>query len=206
MISAYEVIENFCISNNKNVLFDINQKGINISIWKRRPSQSIINYLDSLTITKNFSLQINSNEIDSIQRYLPNHSKYSSAEFAKDLIQLSNVFGIVTGLIDHNVHLSTIETTQCPLFHVDYLSYRMICTYIGPGTQWIPNFNAERNHLGCGRNNHLVKDFRLVRETENFDVILMKGDMHPNDPNNGCIHKSPEIKNGSRIFVRIDSN
>ncbi|MGE8722262.1 hypothetical protein ACO2KH_13080 [Leptospira terpstrae] len=61
MISTYEVIENFCISNNKN-----------------------------------FSLQINSNEIDSIQRYLPNHSKYSSAEFAKDLIQLSNVFGIVT--------------------------------------------------------------------------------------------------------------
>ncbi|EKJ84977.1 uncharacterized protein DUF1826 [Leptospira meyeri] len=206
MNSVYEVIENFSISNNKEVLFDINRKGINIAIWKRSPSRNIINYLDILSKIKNFSLQINSKEVQSIDKYLPIHYNRTVLDFAKEMLQLSNLFAMVTGLKEHNLHISTIETTQCPLYHVDFLSYRMICTYIGPSTQWIPNFNADRNHLGCGRNNHLVKDFRLVRETENFDVILMKGDTHPNDPNNGCIHKSPEIINGSRIFIRIDGS
>lgn len=206
MNTIYETLENFSISNNKEGLFDILKKGTNITIWKRRPSAGIINYLDILAKMKNFSLQVNASEVGLIRDYLPNHSRYSCYEFANDIIQLSNLFKKVTGIENHNIHISTIETTQCPLFHVDFLFYRMICTYTGPGTQWIPNINADRNQLGCGRNNNMVKDFRLVRETENFDVILMKGDLHSSDPNNGCIHKSPEIQNGSRIFVRIDEN
>ncbi|TGK47117.1 DUF1826 domain-containing protein [Leptospira bouyouniensis] len=204
MHNSLEVVESFRISSQIEVFNEIQRKGVNVSIWKRRPSKNIIKYLDSIINNKNFSFEIDAEDVDRVEHFLPIHNNISNLEFANEIKKLSSIFANITYKKHHTIQITTVNKMQCPLFHVDFLSYRMMCTYKGPGTLWIPNSSVDRSHLGCGRNNHVIQDFRLIRETENFDVILMKGDLHPDDPNNGCIHKSPEVLFNPRIFLKID--
>ncbi|XDD43815.1 DUF1826 domain-containing protein [Leptospira sp. WS60.C2] len=206
MNSLLEVVESFRISCQKEVLNEIHKKGVNIAIWKRKPSKNILSYLDSIARDKHFSLEIDSKDLKQMETILPKSNTVSNLEFAKEIKKLSIIYENITNQKEHTIQITTVDKMQCPLFHVDFLAYRMMCTYTGPGTQWIPNSNADRSHLGCGRNNHLIQDFSLIRETENFDVILMKGDLHPDDPKNGCIHKSPEVFLTPRVFLKIDAS
>lgn len=45
----------------------------------------------------------------------------------------------------------------------DWVGIRMLCTYYGPGTEWIPEAFANRAGLGQGDNEKVVLDFSQVR-------------------------------------------
>ena len=46
------------------------------------------------------------------------------------------------------LRLSTLDKAMCPKFHVDRVPCRLVTTYNGPVTQWLPNTKANRNKLG----------------------------------------------------------
>ena len=41
---------------------------------------------------------------------------------------------------------------MCPRFHADHLKCRLVTTYYGPATQWLPNSLVNRSKLGQGNN------------------------------------------------------
>ena len=48
--------------------------------------------------------------------------------------------------------MDAIESPKCPRFHDDNLKCRLVSTYKGPATQWLPHSLVNRDKLGDGNN------------------------------------------------------
>lgn len=95
--------------------------------------------------------------------------------------------------------LAAIRGDQCRKFHCDYVRYRLLSTYVGPGTEWLPEEAVRREALehpaACPTqaNARAVRDASGVRRAAAGDVLLMKGALHPDS--RGAVHRSPPIEN-----------
>lgn len=109
--------------------------------------------------------------------------------------------------------LHTVTEDECRLFHVDYVCLRLITTYDGPGTQWVPNYGVDRSQLGQPGhsfdeiNGRIVKDVRDVKYVPLGAIALMKGENYPGNEGRGLVHRSTPIEQMklSRIRLCVDS-
>lgn len=98
-----------------------------------------------------------------------------------------------------------VRTDQCRKFHVDYLRYRLVTTYVGPGTEWVPDEAVRRDALDhppdcpCDANKEIVRASSAIRHAVPGEVILMKGALHPD--HHGAVHRSPPIEGTGRVRV-----
>ena len=94
---------------------------------------------------------------------------------------------------------------MCRFFHEDFYRQRLLCTYLGPGTEWLDHSNVNRKALGKGCNANIVKDLNLVNRSKEFDVLLLKGATYEGDEQS-VIHRSPPIeKEGTTgVLLKID--
>jgi len=103
------------------------------------------------------------------------------------------------------VSFGAVRTDQCRKFHVDYVRYRLVTTYVGPGTEWVPDAAVRREALEhppdcpCDANKEIVKDASAIRHAVPGEVIVMKGALHPN--HRGAVHRSPPIEGTGRVRV-----
>jgi hypothetical protein len=103
------------------------------------------------------------------------------------------------------VSFGAVRTDQCRKFHVDYLRYRLVTTYVGPGTEWVPDGAVRREALDhppdcpCDANKEIVRDASAVRHAVPGEVIVMKGALLPNRA--GAVHRSPPIEGTGRVRV-----
>lgn len=103
------------------------------------------------------------------------------------------------------VSLGAVRTDQCRKFHVDYVRYRLITTYVGPGTEWVPDEAVCREALDhppdCpfDANKEIVREASAIRHAVPGEVILMKGALYPN--HRGAVHRSPPIEGTGRVRV-----
>lgn len=103
------------------------------------------------------------------------------------------------------LRLERIEDAGCRLFHVDQIGLRLICTYLGPGTQWLPESAFDRQGLGCGCNDH-VRDWDALREVPCGAVAVMKGERYPGNAGRGLAHRSPPASpQQPRVVLAIDA-
>ena len=122
------------------------------------------------------------------------------------------LFATVSGVKRPRLRLTREEDDACALFHPDTLSLRMICTYAGPGTQWLENDNVRRHELGSqGRSdeaatNAAVIDPARIRTISTGHVVLFKGRLWPGEEENALIHRSPQVhsRGNYRILLRVD--
>lgn len=94
----------------------------------------------------------------------------------------------------------------CRKFHTDQVGIRLLCTYRGPGTEWVPDEAVRRSRLGAhGENDDIVPDPLRIQRLERFTIGLLKGDRWPcRTP--GIIHRSPPLPGGQprRVLLRAD--
>jgi hypothetical protein len=104
------------------------------------------------------------------------------------------------------LRIEKVTTDSCRLFHTDYLGIRLLCTYAGPGTEWVPENYLNRAGLGQGENSNIVTDFSKVQKIATGDVVLLKGGRYPGNSKRGVVHRSPPIENSgkSRLLIRLD--
>jgi hypothetical protein len=97
-------------------------------------------------------------------------------------------------------------TDACSLFHQDRVGIRMLCTYKGPGTEWIPEAYLNRKGLGQGDNSLVILDTAQIQRAKVYDVLVLKGSLYPDNEHRGVVHRSPSIEccNESRAVIRID--
>ena len=80
------------------------------------------------------------------------------------------------------LRLEVVRTDSCRKFHADYVSARLITTYVGAGTDWLDD--AEAAHLAASG------EPRRINRMAAFDVGLFKGKLATERP---AIHRSPPI-------------
>jgi hypothetical protein len=120
---------------------------------------------------------------------------------------------MLTCLFDCNevgLRLTATQTAMCPRFHVDNIPVRLITTYLGPGTQWLPNESANPDKLGHAAGgmsddkSGLYDQDLCIEQMDSFDVALLKGSAWSND-HVPAIHRSCALAEGQwRVVLTLD--
>ncbi len=101
------------------------------------------------------------------------------------------------------LRLDRITDDGCRRFHVDYVQVRLLCTLIGPGTEWLPESAVDRTHLQDGSHSHVL-DREATRRVPAGAVALLRGERHP--LGGGVVHRSPPLNGAApRLLLAIES-
>ena len=205
--------KHYSISNDVSKISHIFNREINISIWKRNLNSNIL-HASEILLLKNSDLQfselVHKNfSIDFLVDKIGADEKLIS--FYEDIQYLTKLFCELFDIKDAWLRIDAIDKPMCPRFHADHLKCRLVTTYYGPGTQWLPNSLVNRNKLGHG-NNGLADDisglFSKKSDIENLDIGdigLLKGEAWVNNEGLGLVHRSPHTdSNYKRLYVTID--
>jgi hypothetical protein len=94
----------------------------------------------------------------------------------------------------------------CPLFHVDRVTLRMLCTFRGPGTEWVANADVARKGLGRGDNDKVIVPGTVIYSIPAFHLCVLKGDAYKGNAGRGIVHRSPSVPGnaGGRWYLRVD--
>ena len=88
----------------------------------------------------------------------------------------------------------------CSRYHIDNVPMRLLVTYMGQGTEWLPNEIANRAAFEEGLpNEKIVKDSSKIKSIKTFNVAIFRGGA------TGLLHRTPDsaLKNPS-ILLRLD--
>lgn len=124
---------------------------------------------------------------------------------ANDIRSIVEDFILATHATEVLLSFSVVETDMCRFFHADKNKLRLLCTYVGQGTLWLPNSNVGRHHLGDGFNGDIILDPLQVHQAHQLDVLILKGDNWPDNSLGGAVHRSPPLGVGEkRLLLKVD--
>lgn len=216
LLDSSPAASHYQTSSNAEILRQIRSTGINLCIWERNPEAewrpgiaAILQYQRSL------SLDLTGPNGEQIAHSLARHCaadtamKNSLSALARDIAALAGRFGEIAGIKHPRVRLSRVEDEGCALFHADTLSLRLLCTYAGPGTQWVENDNLRRAELGSrGRNLEdataaIVIDPAKIRTLPGAHVAIFKGRLAEGEEDNAWVHRSYPVRHPADFRLRL---
>ena len=117
---------------------------------------------------------------------------------AADVLALSIGFAQLARVSRLRLLLSRVDTDMCRRFHTDINELRLLCTYHGPGTQWVAaeDLSADPDQI----------DPTHIRQVSAFGVAILKGALYPDSPVPGLLHRSPPVAapGDARMLLRLD--
>ncbi len=124
---------------------------------------------------------------------------------ANDMCTNIRTFMDVTNAKEVFVKIEPVADDKCRLFHVDKNLLRMLCTYVGEGTLWLPNDKVERKSLGEGPHEDIVLDPQAIFQAPKLDVLVLKGERWLHNIVGGAVHRSPPLRDGDkRLLLKVD--
>jgi hypothetical protein len=182
----------------------------NIAIWRRPPMIALSRYATAVVGAWRDDIELiaPAGEIHRpLAAALPRKGiDAGRARLLGDVRALAATYADLAGRELLHLKLERIDRDKCPLFHADYVGLRLLTTYCGPGTEWLPEDGVDRGALGDGSNDRIVTDRRKVRRLEPFWVGVLKGDAYEAAEGRGCVHRSPpvEARGTARLLLTID--
>ncbi len=210
----------WAISDDPAGLASIYDDKVTISIWQRRLAPEVEAYvLALLTSSYKVSLKLNATPDElkqalakSFPTHLHNNPSIHSQVLLDDLNQLVDMFSCLFELQHLGLRIHTLESSMCPRFHVDHVPVRMLTTYGGSGTQWLPAAYASCVKLGPNATGIVDKelDCNVIQQLQVGDVALLKGEKWEGNEGRGLIHRSPSCvdsitqQTSRRLLVTCD--
>lgn len=203
--------------DQRSVLAGIHKPKVNLAIWLRRDGPEVDAILHDFPLTHPHDGDaVNTLNIAApcaplpIARWVGRLVRKPSAQraaLARDVAELASTFAQITGARRLKIRLERVEHDSCRKFHTDHIGVRLLCTYAGPGTQWIPEEAADRRMLRRGDNDDICLDRDRIESLPRLAVGLFKGDAWPGTEGRGIIHRSPPIAGSGqrRLLLCIDA-
>lgn len=194
-----------------DVLQACRQSRVSIAIWQRRLPVAIQHRLALLCLLmprhRMFSLAPDAAAAPVLDEALSGFfgEPISTRDpWRADLLQLLLLARTLAPQAALRVRIESKASTADQLFHVDLLALRLVCTYRGRGTQWLPEAAFDRRGLGRGGND-CVRDWSALQEIPTGAVAVMKGNRFPGQPGRGLVHRSPPARADlPRVLAVID--
>lgn len=157
-----------------------------LAIWRRAPR--IAFPTSDIATFAPIRFEARSAEVHTVvAEHLAARRRRDWASLAADIGALARHFADIVRSAEVELRLEPVTTDACRKFHADYVSCRLISTYLGPGTEWIRAGDPDRIHrLATG------------------DVAAFKGrEWAPDRP---ILHRSPPIAGSGdvRLLLVID--
>ncbi len=133
---------------------------------------------------------------------------------ALDIVELVSEYGRTLGRRHVHAKLAALHDDGCRKLHTDNVTIRLLCTYAGPGTEWVADPDVLRKNLGRTdvdiptANRSVLRTPGVVRTVAAGDVILLKGDGYPGFRGRGAVHRSPPIAERGlhRLVLTLDEH
>lgn len=115
-----------------------------------------------------------------------------------DVQWLSELLADLTGCRRVGVRIEVLDRAMCPRWHVDRVALRLLCTWIGPATEWLDERCADRSRLGS---DDVMTDASGIGRAAAGDIVLLKGELWPGNAGRGVIHRSPHLDAAHRLRI-----
>nr|WP_295708924.1 DUF1826 domain-containing protein [uncultured Halomonas sp.] len=202
--------EHAAIDNDISVLPRIFEDAINIAIFQR-PLPADIAFSAQAQCQTDRAWQYSwlghpdETFIADLRRRLP------APEAATPLIdEMATIAEAIAFLFDTHtvgIRVRLLNSAMCPRFHCDNLPARMVTTYFGPGSEWLPEHAINREGLGAPNPNRpdIATDASAIQRLLPGDIALLKGSGWEGCEAHGLVHRSPALEHGSkRLLMSID--
>ena len=196
-----DFLNHAAISSQPTILSEIYQDTVNIAIWKKPPDRSHNSLVSELIKDKpQFKAVMTvtaDNVIDSLSSHLSDYKHHQ--EFAQYTQLLVDMFCTLFDLKRVGLRLTLLNHPMCPKFHIDNVPCRLVTTFAGPGTEWLPNGLVDRNKLGkasagySDKESGIYRDSIDIQQMDSGDVALLKGEGWFNNQGGGLVHRSPQL-------------
>ena len=180
-------------SDAAGVLERIGDPAVGLAIWRRRvppDARAAALRLTEGTVGLRCVVSLEKKAISALEGHLARLDG-ASGPLAFDLALLARVFSIATGHEAFSLRLETVRDDGCARFHVDNVEVRMVTTYVGVGTQWVPDPDA------------LILQSAYRRPVQALapgDVALFRGKRR----GGACVpHRSPRLAEGDVRLVAV---
>ena len=200
-------------SPDVDVLTSIYNENQNIAIWQRPQDERMLSSVKAL-IESQQRIQIASvvrpeSVLDTLATFFDATGECN--EVCEDIAELVDMFCGLFELKEAGLKLSVIDHTMCPRFHVDWVPCRLLTTYDGEGTQWLPHDLVDRSKLGLGNQglpderSGLFRSAEDIRQLNPGDVALLKGENWIGNEGAGLVHRSPQLPyDKKRLLLSLD--
>ncbi|ARS52825.1 DUF1826 domain-containing protein [Kushneria konosiri] len=125
----------------------------------------------------------------------------------EDVMGLARLMASMLEATELRLRLRLLEDTMCPRFHCDNVAVRLVTSWLGPGSEWLPEHALDRRGLGAPSSDKpaIVVDSTAIERLDTGDVALIKGSAWHGEGRGGLVHRSPALEPGQRrLMMSID--
>ena len=199
-------------SKEPEILTDIYKEDTNIVIWQRELSQTLKDSVkDLLNFNSKYQTAMTATPESVAMGLSESFGEVSRPELVENITELVDMFCCLFDLKRVGLRLVALDRAMCPKFHVDRVPCRLVCTYQGEATEWLPHNQVERAKLGRGAEGQpdhlsgLFEDKKQIQKLNSGDVGLLKGEIWQENENAGLVHRSPSLSEGERrLLLTLD--
>ncbi|WP_231757349.1 DUF1826 domain-containing protein [Microbulbifer elongatus] len=191
---------------------DIYEEDVHLSVWQRQLSPALTAECEAFLDQKGFNshrLVVPAAKIQNLGDVIPGLDAFPN--LCADIELLADMFTCLFDLNAIGIRLSVLSDTMCPRFHVDRVPCRLITTYSGVATEWLPHDQLDRSKLGAGGGGLSDAESGLYPSTQSIqslaagEVALLKGELWAGNEGAGLVHRSPAVAPGSqRLILTFD--
>lgn len=201
-------------SSSPSVLPEIYRGDTNLVIWQRKLC-SYIEHAAKQVVENKPNLQLSvavtpESAASHVSKALGSNDP--SNALSEDIAILVDMYCCLFELKQVGLRLSTLDHAMCSRFHVDIVPCRLLTTYRGIATEWLPNQLIDRSKLGRGNQGKPDAESGLYEKQEHVqrliegEVALLKGEYWEGNEGAGLVHRSPAMENGSRrLLMTLDN-
>lgn len=135
------------------------------------------------------------------------HCPVACGPLVEDIQTLAEAMAFLFDTDEVGLRLRRLDVPMCPRFHCDQLPVRLVTTYLGPGSEWLPEAAVDRAGLGAPHPDKpdIVLADAAIQRLEAGDVALLKGGGWIGNEGRGLVHRSPAMGAGQpRLLLTID--
>ncbi|NDL69824.1 DUF1826 domain-containing protein [Vreelandella alkaliphila] len=140
-----------------------------------------------------------------LRRQLPEPS--AGDALVDDVATIADAIAYLFDTDTVGIRLRLLTAAMCPRFHCDNLPVRLVTTYIGPGSEWLPEHAINRAGLGAPTPDRpdIINDPAAIQRMQSGDIALIKGSGWVGCEEHGLVHRSPSLAEGQkRLLLTID--
>lgn len=200
----------FSASEQPTVLADIYRSDVNIAIWQRTFDEDLTMAISEfIALNPNFSKSMSLSPDNAYEKLEFATDETASKALLENMVELVDMFCCLFDLEEVGLRLAVLNKAMCPRFHFDQVPCRLVTTYHGVATQWLPNYAVDRSKLGRGANGQpdsasgLYAHESDIQQMVSGDVALLKGES--GNENAGLVHRSPVTSSDeTRLLLTLD--
>lgn len=133
---------------------------------------------------------------DGIPKPIQNYPFYN--DWINDMSSVCRAFCALEN--SNTISYSISSDRGCKRYHIDNVPQRLLVTYMGKGTEWVPDEAVDRAaHANGEPNENIVRDISAKKFINEWDIAVFKGG------SNGLLHRTPDSElNVPSILMRLD--